>query len=95
MSTGVSILNTRTKPCIVTKESKFIFRIILTQGLNRQIRRMSEFLGYNVIKLVRIRIMNVKLTSLPVGKWRYLTNFELLKINALISNSVKTKEASI
>ena len=95
MSTGVNILDTRTKCCIVTKESKFIFRIILTQGLNRQIRRMSESLGYKVTKLVRIRIMNVKLASLPIGKWRYLTSSELLKINDLISDSVKTKEASV
>jgi 23S rRNA pseudouridine2604 synthase len=95
MSTGVNILDTKTKPCIVTKEGKFIFRIILTQGLNRQIRRMSEALGYKVVKLVRIRIMNVTLDSLPIGKWRYLTNSELLKINNLTSNSVKTKEASV
>jgi len=95
MSTGVNILDTRTKPCIVNKESKFVFRIILTQGLNRQIRRMSEALGYTVTKLVRIRIMNIKLDSLPMGKWRYFTNSELSKINNLISDSVKTKEASL
>jgi len=95
MASGVNILDTRTKPCIINKESKFIFRIILTQGLNRQIRRMSESLGYKVTKLVRIRIMNVKLATLPLGKWRYLTNSELLKINNLISDSVKTKEASV
>ncbi|MBC8060223.1 MAG: 23S rRNA pseudouridine(2604) synthase RluF [Clostridiaceae bacterium] len=95
MSTGVNILDTRTKPCTVNKESKFVFRIILTQGLNRQIRRMAETLGYKVTKLVRIRIMNVQLASLPIGKWRYLSSSELLKINILISDSVKTKEASV
>ena len=94
MSSGVNILDTTTKPCKVNKESKFVFRITLTQGLNRQIRRMSEALGYNVTKLVRIRIMNVELSTLPMGKWRYLTNSELTKINNLISDSVKTKEAS-
>ena len=95
MSSGVDILDTRTLPCAVTKESKFVFRIILTQGLNRQIRRMSETLFYKVTKLVRIRIMNVNLSSLPIGKWRYLTSLELITINNLISDSVKTKEASV
>jgi 23S rRNA pseudouridine2604 synthase len=95
MSSGVKILGIITKPCKVTRESKFVFRIILTQGLNRQIRRMCEALGYNVTKLKRVRIMNVKLGDLPEGRWRYLTKSELTKINELISQSVKTEEASL
>ena len=94
MSSGVTILNSITKPCIVKIENKYTFRIILTQGLNRQIRRMCETLGYKVIKLVRIRIMNIKLDSLPIGQWRYLTPSELTIINHLIANSIKTKDAS-
>lgn len=95
MSSGVKILNTITNPCKVTKESSHVFRIILTQGLNRQIRRMCEALGYNVLKLKRIRIMNVKLKDLPIGKWRYLTEEELSIINKLTCQSVKTEEASL
>lgn len=95
MASGVNILNTITKPCVVKKESTYIFNIILTQGLNRQIRRMCEALGYRVTKLKRIRIMNITLSDLQEGKWRYLTNSELEIINSLISNSIKTKEASI
>jgi 23S rRNA pseudouridine2604 synthase len=95
MSSGVRILNTLTKPCKVKKESSHVFRIILTQGLNRQIRRMCEAFGYNVLKLKRVRIMNVTLHNLPTGKWRYLTSDELKTINALISSSVKTEEASL
>lgn len=95
MSSGVKILDTITNPCKVTKESSHVFRIILTQGLNRQIRRMCEAFGYNVLKLKRIRIMNVKLKDLPIGKWRYLTEEELSIINKLTSQSVKTEEASL
>lgn len=95
MSSGVPILNTITKPCKVTKESSHVFRIILTQGLNRQIRRMCESFGYNVLKLKRVRIMNVTLDNLPTGSWRYLTANELKTINTLISNSIKTEEASL
>lgn len=95
MSSGVRILNTITNPCKVTKEGPRVFRIILTQGLNRQIRRMCEFFGYKVVKLKRVRIMNVKLKDLPTGKWRHLTADELDIINKLISNSVKTEEASL
>lgn len=94
MSSGVRILNTLTKPCKVYKEGKYTFRIILTQGLNRQIRRMSEALGYKVVKLKRIRIMNVTLSGLPVGKWRYLTKNEVDTINNLVKTSIKTEEAS-
>lgn len=95
MSCGVSILDTITKPCKISKENSHIFRIILTQGLNRQIRRMCESLGYNVLKLQRIRIMNVTLKDIPTGKWRYLTLNELDIINKLITNSIKTEEASL
>lgn len=94
MSQGVKILDTITKECYVRKEGSKIFRIVLTQGLNRQIRRMCSALGYNVVKLERIRIMNIKLDSLPLGKWRYLTDAELKELNKLISNSIKTEEAS-
>lgn len=95
MSNGVPILGTVTKKCLVKKESKNSFRIILTQGLNRQIRRMCEYFGYEVKKLERIRIMNVSLGNLKIGSWRYLTKKELDEINRLTENSLKTEEASI
>ena len=95
MSNGVPILGTVTKKCLVKKESKNSFRIILTQGLNRQIRRMCEYFGYEVKKLERIRIMNVSLGNLKMGSWRYLTKKELAEINRLTENSLKTEEASI
>jgi 23S rRNA pseudouridine2604 synthase len=95
MSSGVRILGTMTKECWVKQEGKNVFRIILTQGLNRQIRRMCEVFGYRVIKLKRVRIMNVKLGNLPIGKWRNLAEEELTEINRLISGSIKTKEGSI
>lgn len=94
MSKGVPILGTITKKCFIKRQSKYVFRIILTQGMNRQIRRMCEALGYEVKKLERIRIMNVHLGDLPIGKWRYLSDKELSEINRLISSSVKTEEAS-
>ena len=92
MSSGVPILDTVTQPCTVEKLDKFTFRIILTQGLNRQIRRMCEYLGYDVTKLKRIRIMNIHL-DLPVGNWRNLTATELDKLNALLSDSSKINES--
>ncbi|WP_288924840.1 23S rRNA pseudouridine(2604) synthase RluF [uncultured Trichococcus sp.] len=76
MSEGVKILDTVTLPCKVEQLSKYDFKIILTQGLNRQIRRMCEALGYNVYRLQRIRIMNIQLDNLPVGQWRYLSKKE-------------------
>lgn len=76
MSEGVNILGTRTLPCEVNQLSKFDFQIILTQGLNRQIRRMCEALGYEVYRLQRIRIMNIHLGNLPPGQWRDLTKKE-------------------
>ncbi|XVE34079.1 23S rRNA pseudouridine(2604) synthase RluF [Wukongibacter baidiensis] len=93
MQNGIPILNTVTKKCFVRKESKFVFTIILTQGLNRQIRRMCEYLGYNVVKLKRVRIMNINLGNLPVGKWRHFTKEEIKIINRLVSDSIKTEDA--
>lgn len=92
MGNGVKILGEITKKCYIRKESPNVFRIILTQGLNRQIRRMCEALGYEVIKLKRIRIMNIKLDDLKIGQWRDLSNKELFKLNELISTSGKTME---
>lgn len=94
MSCGVRILNTITKPCFIKREGKYTFKIILTQGLNRQIRRMCEALGYKVLKLKRLRIMNIYLNNLSTGKWRDLTDEELLTLNKLISTSIKTEDAS-
>ena len=91
MSNGVPILDTVTRKCEVESLGKYQFKIILTQGLNRQIRRMCEYLGYDVKKLKRIRIMNVKL-DIPVGKWRDLTQAELKEINRLVSSSSKTHD---
>ncbi|WP_031528085.1 23S rRNA pseudouridine(2604) synthase RluF [Dyadobacter crusticola] len=95
MGAGVPVLGTVTRKCFVEKEGSFVFRIILTQGLNRQIRRMCEFLGYQVTKLKRVRIMNVTLDGLPVGKWRDLTEQEMAEINAAVESSVKTEEGSV
>ncbi|MDO6519679.1 23S rRNA pseudouridine(2604) synthase RluF [Zobellia uliginosa] len=89
MENGVPILDTITRKCKVEQIGKYEFKIILTQGLNRQIRRMCEYLGYNVQTLKRIRIMNVKL-DIPVGKWRDLTQAELDEIHRLVSESAKT-----
>jgi 23S rRNA pseudouridine2604 synthase len=95
LSSGVPILNTVTKPCKVSQENKQRFRIILTQGLNRQIRRMCEVLGYHVLKLKRVRIMNINLAGLNSGQWRYLSSSEIDEINSLVADSVKTEEASL
>ena len=89
MSEGVPILDTVTRPCVVESIDKFTFKIILTQGLNRQIRRMCEYFDYDVRRLQRVRIMNVSL-DLPIGKWRSLSEKELKEINRLISDSQKT-----
>jgi len=89
MSNGIPILDTVTRPCNVIQTHKKTFNIILTQGLNRQIRRMCEYLDYNVITLKRIRIMNVSL-DVGVGKWRHLTKKELAEINRLVADSKKT-----
>ena len=94
MANGVPVLDTITKKCFVRKDGQFVFTIILTQGLNRQIRRMCNYLGYQVIKLKRVRIMNVTLQGIPVGKWRNLTDIEMQFINESVQNSVKTEEGS-
>jgi 23S rRNA pseudouridine2604 synthase len=94
MSNGVPILDTVTRKCKVEPISKFTFRIILTQGLNRQIRRMCEYLDYEVTALKRIRIINISL-DVPVGKYRELTKKELDDLNNLIEPSSKTEEASL
>jgi len=94
MASGVEILDTATLPCKVTKETTYSFRIVLTQGLNRQIRRMCEALSYDVFKLRRVRIMNISIDGLPNGKWRYLTDAEVAEIHSMISDSSGTQEAS-
>lgn len=91
MSEGVPILDTVTRPCVVKQTHKKEFRIILTQGLNRQIRRMCEYLDYNVVTLKRVRIMNVNL-DIGKGKWRHLTKKEMAEINRLVADSSKTYE---
>ena len=89
MSNGVEILETKTKKCFVKQLGPKKFKIVLTQGLNRQIRRMCESLGYKVQSLKRIRIMNIKL-NLPKGKYREFTKEELLELNLLLEKSSKT-----
>ena len=89
MGNGVPILDTVTRKCLVEQTERFEFKIILTQGLNRQIRRMCEYLGYEVLRLKRVRIMNIHL-DLAVGKWRNLTEQELAEITRLLANSSKT-----
>lgn len=89
MSQGVPILDTVTLPCKVQMVGRQSFRITLTQGLNRQIRRMCEYLGYNVTGLQRVRIMNVKLDKLALGKWRHLTETELANLKETIADSSK------
>ena len=91
MSQGVPILDTVTRPCEVELLGPDKFRIVLTQGLNRQIRRMCEYLGYRVQTLKRVRIMNVQL-DLPVGKWRHFTKEELDELNRLCLDSAKEYE---
>ncbi len=92
MSGGIPILETVTKKCEVEQTGKFQFRIVLTQGLNRQIRRMCEFCGYEVTALKRVRIMNIKL-DVPVGEWRYISDEEMDELNQLVSDSLKTNDA--
>ena len=91
MGNGVPVLDKITNKCFVKQTGKKTFKIILTQGLNRQIRRMCEYLDYRVISLKRIRIMNIEL-DLRVGEYRYFTKSELNTINQLIANSSKTHE---
>jgi 23S rRNA pseudouridine2604 synthase len=94
MGKGVPILDTITKECRVEKISNTTFRIFLTQGLNRQIRRMCEYFDYHVVALKRIRIMNISL-DVPVGKYREITKAEMDELNRLIGDSTKTEEGSL
>lgn len=94
MANGVPILDTVTKKCTVEAIDDNSFRIILTEGLNRQIRRMCNHLGYEVIQLKRIRIMNVELGNLPKGEYRSLSEDELTVLQQNIEYSIKTEEAS-
>ncbi len=88
MSQGIPILDTVTRPCKIKKIGENCFKIILTQGLNRQIRRMCEYLGFKVTKLKRIRIMNIKL-DMKVGEYRYLSTAELEELHKLLKTSSK------
>ena len=87
MANGVPMLGVTTKKCKVVQEGVNTFRIILVQGLNRQIRRMCEHFGYEVLKLERVRIMNISLKGLPVGDWRDLTESEMKVIYSLLEDS--------
>ena len=87
MANGVPILDTMTKKCKVEKISRYVFKITLIQGLNRQIRRMCEYLGYDVVTLKRTRIMNIELGNLPIGQWRNLTTEELNALNNALKQS--------
>tara|TARA_B100000902_G_C27309491_1_gene917513 strand:- start:2134 stop:2877 length:744 start_codon:yes stop_codon:yes gene_type:complete len=91
MGNGVPILDTVTRKCFVKQTDKKKFKIILTQGLNRQIRRMCEYLEYDVRKLKRVRIMNINL-DIPIGEYRNFTARELNQINQSVENSIKTFE---
>ena len=95
MGNGVPMLGETTKKCKVVKESVYSFRIVLIQGLNRQIRRMCEYFDYEVVKLERIRIMNISLKGIPLGEWRQLQPDEIAQIMSDIANSSSTEEATI
>lgn len=95
MANGVPILDTVTRPCKVRQLSANSFNIVLTQGLNRQIRRMTEYLGYNVTRLKRVRVMNIDLGGLKVGQWRELGTAEMARIEQMVATSSKTEEASL
>lgn len=92
MRNGVRLGGTVTQKCFVKQEGDSRFKIILTQGLNRQIRRMCEVLGYNVTSLKRIRIMNITIAGLQPGKWRYFTPEEVTVISSMVANSSKTAD---
>ncbi len=87
MSNGIPILDTITRKCKVEKIGKYTFRIILTQGLNRQIRRMCEYLGYKVTRLQRLRVMNIELGNLKPGTYRHVTEEEIKELYELIKYS--------
>lgn len=94
MSKGVPVLGIMTKKCKVTKESPFVFKITLIQGLNRQIRRMCEHFDYEVTKLERVRIMNISVKGIPVGDWRELTEEEQAEIFKMVAKSSSEKPAT-
>jgi 23S rRNA pseudouridine2604 synthase len=95
MANGVPILDTVTKPCKVTRVSEYTFKIVLTQGLNRQIRRMCSYLDFEVVTLKRTRIMNISLDGIEVGTYRPFTEQELVDVLALCEDSIMTEEGSI
>lgn len=90
MAGGVPILDTVTRPCKIEALDKYRFKVILTQGLNRQIRRMCEYFGYRVVHLQRVRIMNIRLGHLKVGDYRKLTPQELEELQKMIRKSSNT-----
>lgn len=94
MTKGVPVLGVMTKKCKIKQESTFVFRIILIQGLNRQIRRMCEYFGFEVTKLERVRIMNVNLKGIPMGEWRELSPEELTEMYNLIAKSSALEASS-
>jgi 23S rRNA pseudouridine2604 synthase len=94
MSKGVNILGTKTLPCKVEKIDSMAFNIILTQGMNRQIRRMCEALDYKVVCLKRIRIMHILLNDLPYGKWRYLTESEMQILSNTLDKDLLDKNSN-
>jgi len=94
MRNGVRIMGTVTKKCKVTQINKYAFKIVLTQGLNRQIRKMCKVLRFDVTKLKRVRIMNVSLKNLRLGMWRNLTALEMEEIQNMLRGSSNTQEAS-
>ena len=91
MSNGIPVLDVVTRKCQTEQVSKFVFKIILKEGLNRQIRRMCSYLNYEVQKLQRVRIMNIPL-DVPIGEWRYLSDSEITEIQKLVSSSSKTHD---
>ncbi|WP_458524402.1 23S rRNA pseudouridine(2604) synthase RluF [Onishia taeanensis] len=95
MGAGIPILGTVTQPCPVRQTGPDSFTIVLTQGLNRQIRRMTEYLGYEVTYLKRVRLMNIQLNRLSAGQWRELSNQEMATLEGMLGDSRKTEEASL
>jgi pseudouridine synthase len=87
MASGIPILDTVTKPCVIEKINPFVFKIILTQGLNRQIRRMCEHLDYRVVSLKRVRIMHIQLDGVKPGQWRDLSEEELKLLKLHLSKN--------
>lgn len=95
MASGVHILGSMTLPCVVTRVTDRVFRIILTEGRNRQIRRMCEAFGYHVRRLQRQRIMNIQLGGLHVGKWRDLSEAEKATLFETLSYERSKQETFI